>query len=163
MIEIEEWHLSNLREWTHRLQQQCRAISGLVQAIQTLYVEAVSRLERLPHTLDNMENQLTGLWRESANAADQAPMSISAGSIQTGEGPPAPTSTATTQARRYAPPSKDSTPEAATVAPSRVKSRRRSGLAGKRRGKSKGSPLKWNFRQIEAKQAKKRRSATSRP
>src|SRR5258708_21283772 len=142
-IEIQEWQASNLQEWIHRLQKQLQAISGLTQAIQTLYGEVARKLENLPYILESMESLSTGWLQEFAKTAgpDQREMSTSPGSILSGEQLVKNTWTAGASDHLGAQASNPSAPEAAMAAPSKVKGKRRSGGAVKQNGTLKGSAL----------------------
>ena len=141
-IEVDEWKLSNLHEWTRRLQQQLRTISGLTQAIPVLFGEVAGRLERLQSTLENSENLLTDLSREHAKTAEQNQQgkSISPGSILSGEASARTISTAGVSGRPGAAPSSQQTPVDVKDVALKATAKRRSGGAGKRNGKSRGSP-----------------------
>ena len=141
-IEVDRWDAKNLLHTIHRLQRQSQTILGLIQATRTLFGEIVRKSDELPSGLESLANQCTAWLREPANTAGQGQqgMSTSPGSILSGEAAARTLSTAGVSTHPAAPHLNPPTPEAATAAPSKGRSRTRSGGAGKRNGKSRGSP-----------------------
>src|SRR5262249_39930957 len=140
-IEIEEWSLDHLREALRRLQRQLRVVSGMNQAIYTLYAEAARRLDELQSILENLESLSTGWWRESRRTVGEMPSQFtSLGLTPSGKTPLKGISTDTVSVHPGAQPLNPIYPEAATAVPSKVKTEHHSGGAGRPNGKSKDSP-----------------------